>query len=488
MPIYLLDKERKIIFLNRACGEWLGCQPESLIGIQANFHSDPSVSPIEKIAALLCPPPQTLAAENRSADFSITIPEQVAEASTSIDSAADQSPEEQPESTDKKKKSSTKSELLDPKFRFANAVATAIPHSNSKNGTTESISVFVRFPEQQLSDPNSSSLPQRNQNSNESYAESLHDQLRQIRTGNLVDAENWLIGISSSAKRVRSQIELASLSDANVLICGNQGSGRRKIAELIHKNRFNLENPLVPVDCPRMDNVQIQQVITDIFHGFKTQYDARPNILLLDINEAPPETQQELDGLIEMMGVQISWMATSSVSLGELKQSGSYSKDLVELLSTVCIEVEPLSQRRADIGLLAQAFLESCNMDRDLQVAGFTEESLDELIAYHWPGEVGELKSFVVEACDKTESRLIPTTDLPKRIKYAQDAAKYPSAVPEKIDLDNFLSDIENRLIDQALKVTKGNKSKAAELLGITRARLHRRLAVPDFVPLDEDE
>jgi DNA-binding NtrC family response regulator len=135
-----------------------------------------------------------------------------------------------------------------------------------------------------------------------------------------------------------------------------------------------------------------------------------------------------------------------------------------------------LAERRADIPLLAQAFVEERNARGPKQRSGFSPAALDRLDSYHWPGNLDELAEVVREAHERSAGPEILPDDLPKRIELALDAAARPRRREERIVVDEFLAQIERELIERALAQSKGNKAKAARLLGVTRPRLYRRM------------
>lgn len=140
------------------------------------------------------------------------------------------------------------------------------------------------------------------------------------------------------------------------------------------------------------------------------------------------------------------------------------------------IELPPLAERREDIPLLAQSFLEDLNARGGKQLRGFAADAMDRLSLYDWPGQIDELSALIREAFMQAEGFEIKSQDLPKKLHLAAEAARYPRPAPETIDLEKFLTQVETELIQRALQQAKGNKSQAARLLGITRPRLYRRM------------
>jgi len=184
----------------------------------------------------------------------------------------------------------------------------------------------------------------------------------------------------------------------------------------------------------------------------------------------------ELARLVATQGFSFRVIGTARRSLMELARQGEYREDLAAALCTLLIELPPLAERRSDVPLLAQMFVEQTNARTDRQVAGLTAEALDYLAAYPWPGNVDELAQVIREAHGRAEGAEITARDLPPKLHLALSAAAHPRRPDETIVLDEFLARIERELVVRALARAKGNKTKAAKLLGMTRPRLYRRL------------
>jgi DNA-binding NtrC family response regulator len=162
--------------------------------------------------------------------------------------------------------------------------------------------------------------------------------------------------------------------------------------------------------------------------------------------------------------------------LVDLSPRGLYRDDLAAMLSTITIELPPLAKRREDLPLLAQALLEEQNARSSKQLGGFSAEAIDRICAYGWPGNVAELADVVAEGHARAAGRLIARDELPERLRLAAEAAARPRRKEEPIQLDEFVARIERELIRRALAHAKGNKTKAARLLGLNRPRLYRRM------------
>jgi DNA-binding NtrC family response regulator len=149
---------------------------------------------------------------------------------------------------------------------------------------------------------------------------------------------------------------------------------------------------------------------------------------------------------------------------------------LAYALSTITIHLPTLRDRLEDLPLLAQVFLEDLNAAGGKQVGTFASETLDLLAAYRWPGNLDELAAVVAEAHEQATGPLVMPADLPKRIGLATETLPRSKRTDESIVLEDFLARVERELIERALARAKGNKTRAAKLLGMTRPKLYRRL------------
>jgi DNA-binding NtrC family response regulator len=160
---------------------------------------------------------------------------------------------------------------------------------------------------------------------------------------------------------------------------------------------------------------------------------------------------------------------------------------LVDAVSTITIDVPRLRDRLEDLPLLVQFFVEAENRDRGKQIGGVRGEVLDLLALYNWPGELAELRKVIAAAHRSATMHEITAADLPPLVHHASKAAMQSRRPPEPIVLDELLAMIEREAIVRALAQTAGNKTEAADLLGMTRPRLYRRLvqlglAGPEFI------
>jgi hypothetical protein len=149
---------------------------------------------------------------------------------------------------------------------------------------------------------------------------------------------------------------------------------------------------------------------------------------------------------------------------------------LVDAVSTIIIQLPRLVDRLDDLPILAQSFLEACNVGSAKQVGSIRPDALDLLALHSWAGELDELREVIAAAHEAATSHEITPANLPAVIHHASHAAARIRRRPERIVLDELLAAIEKEAISRAMAQARGNKSEAAELLGMTRSRLYRRL------------
>jgi len=312
----------------------------------------------------------------------------------------------------------------------------------------------------------------------------LHEAIRRFRqeAAGRFRADR-LVGNSPAMQLARRQVELAAASRSSVLLVGPPGSGRQHLASAVHYASsldFTATSPaagLIPLDCSVLTADLILSTVAALARSNASGEKARQTTLLLNhVDEISAELQMELAVFFTKKLFPIRLISSARIALSELCARGRFREDLAAALSTITIVLPPLVDRREDLPLLAQVFLEDCNARQAKQVGGFTPEALDQLYAYSWPGNLDELMEMAAEAHQHAPGHEIGVDDLPKRLRLAAQAAAYPRRPEERIVLDEYLGRVERELIRRALARSKGNKAKAARLLGLTRPRLYRRM------------
>ena len=430
-PVYLLDDEQTLVFCNRACLDWVGLGAGELLGKRCAYTTGSELSGAEAVAAGLCPPPSAWTVLQTTAV--------VARAALG--------------------------------GRLARRRARFIPLGGVHQ---QPAALLALVDAEDLPDAEAMAVA-----AADSEAALLHERLRNFRRQAQARYRvDRLVGEGPAMRCVRAQVELAAGSRASVLVIGPPGSGRQHIAAAIHYSAPNAAiGPLVPLACSVLGADLIHSTVLALAGKAPLEATTGQGTLVLnDADQLPPEVQSPLCGTLAGKTFPLRLIATARQQLDELARQDKFRADLAALLSTMVIELPPLAQRRHDLPTLAQWFLEEVNARAAKQIAGFSPEALDMLDAYHWPGNLDELAAAVAEAHQRAEGPEIGLGDLPQRLHLAAGAAAHPRRTETTIVLDEFLAQIELELIRRALARAKGNKTKAAKLLGMTRPRLYRRL------------
>jgi len=287
-------------------------------------------------------------------------------------------------------------------------------------------------------------------------------------------------------RRVLAQLELAQSSRAAVLITGAPGTGKEHLARVIHLGGPGRANWFVPLDCRRLGAEELDRVWNRLLDSLRPERGAAAGspqpgtVLLSDVELVPRDLQERLVALFsagEKSRPAPRLLSASCLAPNELASHNNVRPDFYALISPLAIELPPLEERPDDLPVLAQHFLEELNRQEAKQVGGFDEQVWTLFARYHWPGNLDELAAVVREARGHAADSLVRPHDLPYRFQTALAAQELPPPnEPPPMLLDPLLAKVETRLIALALARSRNNKSKAAELLGINRARLLRRI------------
>ena len=429
-PMYVVNDERKIIFVNEACRVWTGLDNDQLLGQECRYHSAPESTGPAAVAAALSPPPDAFLGRRITAN--ITLPVREGEGPESaIERAVEFIP-------------------LGPADAVRGVLAIVSTSMIAEGGeiTAETTSAELH------------TLIQR--------------QRRRLALHYHVDR---LWGESPAMRQVRAQVQLAAAGKASVTVVGPEGSGREHVVRAIHYASGPAKAAaLVPLACPLVDHDLLQAALRALARGKSSNGGQTPALLLGDADLLPASAQVDLAGALARFGGAFRVFATARRPLAELAARNEFRLDLACLLSVLTIQLPPLVERLEDLPLAAQWFLEQANARGNKQVAGFSPEALDRMASYGWPGDLAELEAMVAEVHAACKGAEIGPGDLPPRIAWAAGAAAHPRKIEETIELEPFLAKIERELIERALQQARGNKTKAARLLGMTRPRFYRRL------------
>jgi DNA-binding NtrC family response regulator len=431
-PVYFVAEDRQLAFVNKACAKWLGVDGSDLIGRVCRYQSGDS-DPLAAAADSLCPPPEVFHGKRTIAALSI----------------------QDTSGASKRRR------------------AEFIPLSDD-DGSVVGVLALVGAVE--LAEGDVAICPTVTESDE---APRLHELVSKFRTAMAGRHRlERLAGKTPAMHRVRAQIEMAAQCNATVLIVGPAGSGKQHVAGTIHFAQSPPVGALVPISCAALPSEVLVSTLSALSKKHAAaNYEQTATLLLTDVQMMPAEVQADVANWLSAAPKNIRIIATSKLPLSSLADQGVFRRDLAMLLSTIVIELAPLASRRDDVPLIAQMLLEDCNSEsQSKQLRGFSADAMDKLVAYDWPGEIDELAAIVREAFTTAEGHEIAAGDLPKKLRLAAEAAKFPRKPVEPIDLEKFLAQIETELIERAMKQAKGNKTQAAKLLGLTRPRLYRRM------------
>ncbi|MBS0211078.1 MAG: sigma 54-interacting transcriptional regulator [Planctomycetes bacterium] len=437
-PVYALDSDHKIVYVNPAAQAWLGGEAATLVGQECRFHSEPAADAVAPLAAQLCPPPEAFHGQSAW---------QVIDLNVGISHAG---------------------ESRARRFDF-------LPLASADSGAFGVLAIaHDETPTAQAPTPTTFAAP----------AGALHAALEQFRREQrAAHRVDQLIGVSPAARQLRARVAAAQSATANVLVLGRAGSRAEALARTIHFAAGRASAPLVPLSCPLLGPELVQATVRGL--SAPRAGAERATLLLLDVDELPAEAQASLVEQFGQRDLPFRIIATASAPLFDELNEPRLLADLAWRVSELVIATVPLAERPADVPLVAQALLEQVNASINKQLAGFTDEALDQLCAYHWPDDLDELADVVGQAHAAAEGPRVSAADLPRRLYLAADAQRRARKPEETIVLEDFLGEIERELLVRALRRAKGNKTRAAKLLGMTRPRLYRRLVQLGLEPGD---
>ncbi len=315
------------------------------------------------------------------------------------------------------------------------------------------------------------------------------------RLGEHFDRRN-IIGRSTAMIRVLETVSQVASSEATVLVLGESGTGKEMIAGAIHYNSPRKEGPFVKINCAAITETLLESELfgheKGAFTGAHRRKEGRfrqahgGSIFLDEISEMSLAMQVKLLRVLqereitrvggdEVVPVDVRIIAATNKDLIEEIQAGRFREDLYYRLNVVSIRMPSLRERREDIPLLAQHFLEHFADANQKEIRGLTPQAMDLLLRHDWPGNVRELMNVVERAVVLSRSEIIDAADLS-----VMPATGDESGTQETVAEGPFgslpLEDLEKAAILKTLAETAGNKSEAARRLGITRKTLHKKI------------
>ena len=317
-----------------------------------------------------------------------------------------------------------------------------------------------------------------------------------------------LIGEHPLIQRIGQLIKKVAPTEATILIMGESGTGKELVARAVHALSPRADRPFIPVNCGAIPAELLESEMFGHERGAFTgavgqragmfQLANNGTIFLDEVGEMSPTLQVKLlrvlqDREVRPVGgdrstrIDLRVVAASNKDLAAEVDAGRFREDLFYRLQVIPIVMPPLRDRRSDIPLLITHFLRRQNEKRAGTPIAISDEAMVHLWEYDWPGNVRELENLLERLVILCEEDRIELQHLPPQIRSLISEKKIPRPTlgDHGIDFNTAVEEFENRLIEEALRRTKGNKQAAARLLGLKRttlvAKLRRRRGENDL-------
>ena len=293
-----------------------------------------------------------------------------------------------------------------------------------------------------------------------------------------------IIGTSGPVREMYEQVAQVAKTNTTVLIRGESGTGKELIAHAIHYNSLRAKKPFVKVSCAALPDTLIESELFGYEKGAFTGAQARKKgrfelaeggtLFLDEIGDVNLGTQvkllrvlqeREFDRLggTETVKVNVRLIAATNQEMEKVLAEGKFREDLFYRLNVFTIFVPPLRDRKADLLLLADHFVEKFSREHSKIIKRISTPAIDMLMSYHWPGNVRELENALERSVLVCDGQVIHAHHLPPSLQTAES-----SGTVTRVSMEDAVAAYEKDLIQDALKTTRGNRAKAARLLDTT--------------------
>ena len=301
-----------------------------------------------------------------------------------------------------------------------------------------------------------------------------------------------IIGTSGPTRQMYEQVAQVAQTNTTVLIRGESGTGKELIAHAIHYNSLRAKKPFVKVSCAALPDTLIESELFGYEKGAFTGANARKKgrfelaeggtIFLDEIGDINASTQVKLLRVLqereferlggtESVRVNVRVIAATNKDMEKAIADGTFREDLYYRLNVFTIFVPPLRDRKADLLLLADHFLEKFSREHGKVIKRISTPAIDMLMSYHWPGNVRELENALERSVLVCDAQVIHGHHLPPSLQTAEG-----SGTVTRVSLKDAVEGFERDLIQDALKTTRGNRAKAARLLDTTERILNYKV------------
>ncbi len=314
-----------------------------------------------------------------------------------------------------------------------------------------------------------------------------------VRLGEQFDRQN-LIGQSPSMIKLLDTVAQVAATEATILIAGESGTGKEVIANAIHYNSSRKDAPFIKINCAALTETLLESELFGHEKGAFTGADRKRegkfrqaeggSLFLDEVSEMSPAMQVKLlrvlqereltrVGGAEVIKVNVRLIAASNKDLKKEMERGRFREDLFYRLNVVGLNVPPLRERKEDIPILAQHFLQQFVAQNSKKIKGFTPQAMEKLLKYNWPGNIRELMNAVERAVVLSRKEYLDAEEL---VLIMADNSVDVKTTQNRL-LENLpLEEVEKRAVLDVVEASSGNKSEAARRLGITRKTLRKKL------------
>lgn len=316
-----------------------------------------------------------------------------------------------------------------------------------------------------------------------------------------IDRQN-IVGGSESMAKIFDIIKKVALTTTTILVTGETGTGKELVAEAIHRNSPRRDNPFIKINCSAIaENLMESELFGYEKGAFTGAVGSKPgrfelahkgSLFLDEVGEVPKEMQvkllrvlqdQEFErvGGINTIKVDVRLVAATNRNLLQEVKEGRFREDLYYRLNVMPIHIPPLRERKDDIPLLTEYFIQKFNRKLDRQVKGVDSEVMELFYDHDWPGNIRELENLIERLLLMAQGGTITMKEVPAELLLAVEAREaVEGEIPEKSFksiIKEKTEEVEKKLIVKVLEECEGNISKAARQLGLSRRGLHLKLA-----------
>jgi DNA-binding NtrC family response regulator len=301
-----------------------------------------------------------------------------------------------------------------------------------------------------------------------------------------------IVGKSPQMQKIFELVEVVADTKATVLITGESGTGKELIARAIHYNSSRKAGPFIKINCAAFPDGLVESELfghekgafTGAIRKSRGRFElADGGTLLLDeVSEISPALQAKLLRVLqerefervgsgETIQVDVRIISTSNRNLKEQIEKGKFREDLFYRLNVIPMHISPLRERKEDIPILAEHFLKKYNLENNRSIEGISQKVYEMFMEYLWPGNVRELENYIERAVVTSRGKVLTPGDFSKELVLSK--AYFSS---EAIEVGCSIYEAEKRLILKTLESEGGNRTKAAEILGISTRTLRNKL------------